>query len=120
MALRDWGRAWDVLYWSGVVVALAAGLTLPPKVGVTLLGLALFLLVLAPFRNRAATFWPVLTGYLAFAIAFTLVGLTVARPVVPGLVIGLAAAAAGVALARTVTRKQRELSEERDARDRRS
>ncbi|MBW3562132.1 MAG: hypothetical protein KY437_06500 [Actinobacteria bacterium] len=114
MALRDWGRAWDVLYWSGVVVALAAGLTLPPKVGVMLLGLALFLLVLAPFRDHPSTFWPVLTGYLAFAIGFTLVGLTVARPVVPGLLIGLAAAGAGVVVARTVTRKQRELAEEQE------
>lgn len=112
MALREWGRAWDVLYWSGAAVALGTGLVLPVRSGVVLLGLALFLVVLAPFRGRPATFWPVLSGYVAFAAAFTTVGLTVDDPVVPGLLAGLGAAGVATAAARAIVREQRQVAEE--------
>lgn len=118
MGLRDWGRAWDVLYWSGVVLTTVTGLVLPVRSGVALLGLAAFLLVLAPFRGRPATFWPVLSAYLSFAVGFTVVGLLVAEPVVPGLLVGVGLAAAAAATARAVTRRRRRLSEEE--RDRRA
>lgn len=116
MALRDWGRAWDVLYWSGVVLLLLAGLVLPPRVGVAPLGLAAFLVVLAPFRGRPTTFWPILFGYVGFAVGFTIVGLTVDQPVVPGLLVGIGAGGVAAVAARAITRKQERLAEERRGR----
>lgn len=118
MPLRDWGRAWDVLYWSGVAATAVAGLVLPVRSGVGLLGLAAFLLILAPFRGQPTTFWPVLSAYLGFAGGFTAAGLFSAQPVVAGLVVGVGLAAAAAVTALAVTRKQRQLSEEE--RDRRA
>lgn len=112
MARRDWGQAWDVLYWSGVVVTALAGLVLPVRSGVALLGLAAFLLVLSPFRGRPTPFWPVLSGYLAFAAGFTVVGLLTAEPVVPGLLVGAGLAVVAAVTALRVTGKKRQLSEE--------
>lgn len=116
MPLRDWGRAWDVLYWSGLVVTAVAGLVLPVRWGVGFLGLAAFLLILAPFRGQPTTFWPVLSAYLGFAVGFTAAGLSSAQPVVPGLLAGLGLAAVAAATAVAVTRKQRQLSDERGRR----
>lgn len=117
MSMRGWGRAWDVLYWSGAGVALLTGLVLPPRSGVVLLGLAGFMLVLAPFRGRPTVFWPVLSAYLGFAVGFTVVGLVAEQPVLPGLLIGTAAAAVAAGLAAVITRKQRDLAErDRDGR----
>lgn len=113
MALRDWGRAWDVLYWSGVVVSLLAGLVLPVRIGVALLGLAAFLVILAAFRGRPTTFWPILSGYVGFAVGFTIVGSAVDQPVVPGLLVGIGVGGVAAATARAITRKQERLAEER-------